>query len=83
MQNKPPVISIKMVPAGIELVLTGLNKLPREEVDDLYKEISAQYHYQLRELLQKAAEENSKKAEPLAPTVPAKKIKLVKKVTKK
>lgn len=49
-QNQPPLITIKMVPAGVELVLQALNKLPRETSDGLFKEIAGQYEYQIREL---------------------------------
>ena len=31
-QVKPPVLTIKMVPAGVELVLAALAKLPHEQV---------------------------------------------------
>lgn len=53
-QVKPPIIVIKMVPAGVELVLNALNNLPRGQVDGLWQEIASQYGYQLQEL-QKAA----------------------------
>ena len=56
MQNQPPMLTIKMVPAGIELVLAALNKLPREQVEGLFNEIVGQYSYQMQEL-QKAAQE--------------------------
>lgn len=56
MQNQnPPVINIKMVPAGVELVLNALNQLPRAQVDGLFNEIAGQYGYQMQEL-QKAAQ---------------------------
>lgn len=45
--NKPPIINIQMVPAGVELVLAALNKLPREQSDPLYQEILGQYAYQM------------------------------------
>ena len=44
-----------MVPAGIELVLAALNKLPREQADGLFNEIAGQYGYQMQEL-QKAVQ---------------------------
>jgi hypothetical protein len=44
-----PILSIKMVPAGVELVLNALNRLPREIADGLYGEIFAQYSYQMQE----------------------------------
>lgn len=54
-QIKAPIIVVKMVPAGVELVLNALNQLPRGQVDGLWQEIAAQYGYQLQEL-QKAAQ---------------------------
>jgi hypothetical protein len=53
-QVKPPVLTIQMVPAGVELVLTALSKLPHEQVADLFMEIRGQAMYQMDEL-QKAA----------------------------
>ena len=49
-QQQPPIITIKMVPAGVELVLTALNQLPRGQVDGLFQEIAGQYGFQLQEL---------------------------------
>ena len=54
MQTQPPVLTIKMVPAGVELVLAALNKLPREQSDGLFQEIAGQANYQLQELVQQA-----------------------------
>ena len=48
--SKPPIINIKMVPAGVELVLMALNKLPREDSDGIYEEIEAQYNFQLLQI---------------------------------
>jgi len=84
-QNQPPVIVIKFVPAGVEMVLAGLNKLPREQVDALFQEIAAQYQYQIQELM-KQAEEKSKalgEAEKAKATGPAKKVSTAKKAVKK
>lgn len=39
-----------MVPAGVELVLTALNQMPRGQVDALFNEIAGQYGFQLQEL---------------------------------
>lgn len=86
MQKQPPIISIKMVPAGVDMVLAGLNKLPREESDGLYQEILAQFQIQIHELVAKKKaeqEEAEKQAAAQKKAVPAKKIKLVKKVVKK
>ena len=54
-QIKPPVLSIKMVPAGVDLVIAGLTKLPYEQVADLIAEIRGQALFQMEEL-QKTAE---------------------------
>ena len=43
-----------MVPAGVDLVLTALAKLPHEQVADLFMEIRCQAMFQMDEL-QKAA----------------------------
>jgi hypothetical protein len=47
---KPPVLSIQMVPAGVELVLTALAKLPHEQVADIFMEIRGQAMFQMEEL---------------------------------
>lgn len=61
--NQPPILTIQMVPAGIELVLAGLNKLPREQSDALYNEIAGQYQFQLQEMVKAAqAKEAEEKA---------------------
>ena len=78
-QERPPILSIKMVPAGVELVIAALRKLPHEQVDGLVQEIAGQYGYQMQQL-QLAAEKAAAKA-PAAPAAPAKKA--VKKVIKK
>jgi hypothetical protein len=48
--NKPIILNIQMVPAGVELVLKALNKMPREESDSLFNEIRGQYLYQLQSM---------------------------------
>ena len=60
-QIKPPVLTIKMVPAGVELVLAALAKLPHEQVADLFMEIRGQALLQMGEL-QKAAEPDDAEA---------------------
>jgi hypothetical protein len=49
-QTKPPILSIKMVPAGVELVLAALAKLPYEQVAELFMEIRGQALFQMEEL---------------------------------
>jgi hypothetical protein len=46
----PPVLSIKMVPAGVELVLGALGKLPYDQSAGLIAEIRGQAEYQLQSL---------------------------------
>jgi hypothetical protein len=69
-----PILSIKMVPAGVELVLNALNQLPREQVDGLYSEIFAQYSHQMQEPALEAIEvmkaHDSEANEALADPVP-------------
>lgn len=60
-QTKPPVLSIKMVPAGVDLVIAGLTKLPYEQVADLVAEIRGQALFQMEEL-QKAAQPDDAEA---------------------
>lgn len=60
-QIKPPVLSIKMVPAGVDLVIAGLTKLPYEQVADLIAEIRGQALFQMEEL-QKAAKPDDAEA---------------------
>lgn len=75
--NRPPILTIQMVPAGIELVLSALNKLPREQSDALFKEIEGQYAYQMQQLKQAAqapqvpAATNPSPAGENAPSAPA------------
>jgi hypothetical protein len=54
MQIQQPILNIKMVPAGVELVLAALNKLPRETSDPLFQEIVGQCSQQMQELQQAA-----------------------------
>ena len=47
-QTKPQVLSIRMVPAGVDLVLLALSKLPHEQVADLHAEIRGQALFQIQ-----------------------------------
>jgi hypothetical protein len=49
-QIKPPVLTIKMVPVGVDLVLMALSKLPFEQVADLFTEIRGQAMQQMEDL---------------------------------
>lgn len=65
-QQQAPVLNIQMVPAGIELTIAALRKLPHDQVDDLVKEIWAQYSAQMQQL-QVAAAKPAVPAETAAP----------------
>lgn len=49
-QTKPPILTIKMVPVGVDLVLMALSKLPFEQVADLFTEIRGQAMQQMEDL---------------------------------
>lgn len=44
--NKPQILHMRMVPAGLELVLFGLSKLPYENVAGLILELKEQAEMQ-------------------------------------
>jgi len=48
--TQPPILNIQMVPAGVDLVIKALRKLPMEEVEILIAEIRGQAQDQLRAL---------------------------------
>lgn len=54
MSTQPPILNIKMVPAGVDLVIGALRKLPHDQVDDLVQEIWAQYKAQMNALAEAA-----------------------------
>lgn len=68
MQNQPPVLTIKMVVPGVELVLQALSKMPYEQSAGLIAEIQAQAQMQLQEL-QKAAAAPTPAADAESPAV--------------
>lgn len=49
-ETKPPILTIKMVPVGVDLVLMALSKLPFEQVADLFTEIRGQAMQQMEDL---------------------------------
>lgn len=71
MQNQPPILTIKMVVPGVELVLNALSKLPYEQSAGLIAEIQAQAQMQLQELQQAAAAPTPAPADENAPSAPA------------
>lgn len=46
----PPILHIKMVPAGMDLVIAALRKLPHDQVDPLVQELWAQYKQQMQQI---------------------------------
>ena len=49
-QTNPPILTIKMVPVGVDLVLMALSKLPFEQVAELFTEIRGQAMQQMEDL---------------------------------
>lgn len=56
-EAKPPILNIKMVPGGVELVITALRKLPHDQVDPLVQELWAQYKDQMTAIAQEQLSE--------------------------
>jgi hypothetical protein len=50
------ITNIKMTPQGVELVLTGLNQLPRGQVEALFQDIVSQYQAEIKRMQAEAAE---------------------------
>lgn len=42
-EQRPPILTIQVVPAGLDLIIAALRKLPHDQVDDLVRELWAQY----------------------------------------
>jgi hypothetical protein len=65
-QVKPPILNIQMVPAGVELAIAALRKLPHEQVDPLVQELWAQYKQQMQSLaeVQLTAPDDTEGGEP-------------------
>ena len=42
-QERPPILTIQVVPGGMDLIIGALRKLPHEQVDDLVRELWQQY----------------------------------------
>ena len=52
-----PILNIQMVPAGVELVLVALSKLPYEQSAGLITEIKGQAEQQLQQMQAEAQPE--------------------------
>lgn len=55
--STPPILSINMVPGGVELVLHALSKLPYEQCAGLIREIEGQANQQLQAIAQMQQQE--------------------------
>ena len=44
------ITNIKMTPGGVDLVLTGLNQLPRGQVEALFQDIVSQYQAEIKRM---------------------------------
>lgn len=49
-QTKPPILTVRMTPAGVELAVAALRKLPHEQVHELVQDMWAQYKAQMQQL---------------------------------
>jgi hypothetical protein len=47
MTAEPTILNIRMVPAGLELVIAALRRLPHDQVDALVRELHEQYQLEL------------------------------------
>ena len=45
--TQPTILNIQMVPAGLELVIAALRRLPHDQVDALVRELHEQYQLEL------------------------------------
>jgi len=59
--SQPPVLNIKMVPAGVDLVVEALSKLPYEQAAPLIEEIKGQAFYQIDQLAKAKAKGDPEK----------------------
>jgi hypothetical protein len=68
-QQQPPVLTIKMVVPGVELVLQALSKMPYEQSAGLIAEIQSQANQQLQAAQAAAAPTPAPEAEAPAEAV--------------
>lgn len=50
----PTILHIKMTPAGLDLAIAALRKLPHDQVDPLVQELWAQYKQQMQQIAETA-----------------------------
>lgn len=50
-----PIVNIKFTPAGVELVIGALRKLPHEQVHELVEQVFGQYKQEIERLKAEAA----------------------------
>lgn len=48
--TQPTILNMQMTPAGVELTIAALRKLPHEQVNDLVQELWQQYKAQMQAL---------------------------------
>jgi len=48
--NNQPIVNLQFTPAGAELAIAALRKLPHEQVDDLVRQTFAQYQAEIKRL---------------------------------
>ena len=49
-QVQPPIVNIQFTPAGAELTIAALRKLPHEQVHELVQQVWSQYQAEIKRL---------------------------------
>lgn len=55
--QRPPILTIQVVPGGMDLIIGALRKLPHEQVDDLVQELWQQYKAEMSKAAARVLEE--------------------------
>jgi hypothetical protein len=66
--NNQITTNIQMTPQGVELVLTGLNQLPRGQVEALFQDIVSQYQAEIKRMQAEAHAAEAAAVEEREPT---------------
>ena len=62
-ENMSHIVNLRFTPAGAELVIAALRKLPHDQVDDLVRQVYDQYTKEIARLEQAAAAAEPEQAE--------------------
>ena len=64
MSEQTPILSIRMTPAGLDLVIATLRKLPHDQVDALVRELVEQGQQEMSRILAEQAPESDAPVDP-------------------